>query len=132
MPQVSVVLRPLTWALVVSVNEPLAASGFGGHAGAAGGGLVAPRADESARGCVTYYPCDGSVPGREYTMKRALAVSTVVVLTSFGLASAASAEPNQPGQGESSTGRNEAGFGGGPHWPVLGGDSAPDPFDLFP
>ena len=53
MPQVSVVLRPLTWALVVSVNEPLAASGFGGHAGAAGGGLVAPRADESARGCVT-------------------------------------------------------------------------------
>src|SRR5918994_2951175 len=29
-------------------HEPLAASGFGGHAGAAGGGLVAPRADESA------------------------------------------------------------------------------------
>ena len=64
-------------------------------------------------------------------MKRALVVSTVVVLTSFGLASAASAEPNQPGQGESSTGRNEAGFGGGPHCHVLVVDSAQDQFDLI-
>jgi hypothetical protein len=64
-------------------------------------------------------------------MKRALVVSTVVVLTSFGLASAASADPNQPGQGESSTGRNEAGFGGGPHCHVLVVDSAQDQFDLI-
>ena len=64
-------------------------------------------------------------------MKRALVVSTVVVLTSFGLASAASADPNQPGQGESSTGRNAAGFGGGPHCHVLVVDSAQDQFDLI-
>jgi hypothetical protein len=64
-------------------------------------------------------------------MKRALMVSTVVVLTSFGLASAASADPNQPGQGESSTGRNAAGFGGGPHCHVLVVESAQDQFDLI-
>jgi hypothetical protein len=64
-------------------------------------------------------------------MKRALVVSTVVVLTTFGLASAASADPNQPGQGESSTGRNAAGFGGGPHCHVLVVDSAQDQFDLI-
>jgi len=64
-------------------------------------------------------------------MKRALVVSTVAVLTSFGLASAASADPNQPGQGERSTGRNAAGFGGGPHCHVLVVENAQDQFDLI-
>jgi hypothetical protein len=65
-------------------------------------------------------------------MKRAFVVAAVVVLTSFGLASAASAEPNQPGQGENSTGRNDAGFGGGPHCHVLVVEnSAQDQFDLI-
>ena len=64
-------------------------------------------------------------------MKRALVVATVAVATSFGLASAASAESNQPGQGETSTGRNDAGFGGGPHCHVLVVDSAQDWFDFI-
>jgi hypothetical protein len=64
-------------------------------------------------------------------MKRAFVVVAAAVLTSFGLVSAAAAEPNQPGQGESSTGRNEAGFGGGPHCHVLLVDSAQDRFDLI-
>lgn len=63
-------------------------------------------------------------------MKRALVV-VAVVLTSFGFASAASAEPNQPGQGDNSTGRNEAGFGGGPHCHVLMVDNAQGRFDLI-
>jgi hypothetical protein len=64
-------------------------------------------------------------------MKRAFVVAAVVVLTSVGLATGASAEPNQPGQGENSTGRNDAGFGGGPHCHVLVVDSAQDQFDLI-
>jgi hypothetical protein len=64
-------------------------------------------------------------------MKRTLVVAGIVMVTSVGLASAASAEPNQPGQGEESTGRNEAGFGGGPHCHVLVVDSAQDQFDLI-
>ena len=64
-------------------------------------------------------------------MKRAFVVAAVVVSTSFGFVSAASAEPNQPGQGENSTDRNAAGFGGGPHCHVLVVDSAQDQFDLI-
>jgi hypothetical protein len=64
-------------------------------------------------------------------MKRAFVVVALIVLMTFGLASAASAEPNQPGQGENSTGRNDAGFGGGPHCHVLVVDSAQDRFDLI-
>jgi hypothetical protein len=64
-------------------------------------------------------------------MKRAFLVAAVVTLTTFGLASAASAEPNQPGQGENSTGRNDSGFGGGPHCHVLAVASAQDQFDLI-
>ena len=64
-------------------------------------------------------------------MRRAFAVAAVAALTSLGLASAASAEPNQPGQGETSTGRNDAGFGGGPHCHVLVVDSAQDQFDFL-
>lgn len=63
-------------------------------------------------------------------MKRAFVVAAVI-LTSVGYASAASADPNQPGQGESSTGRNDAGFGGGPHCHVLVIDSAQERFDLI-
>jgi hypothetical protein len=64
-------------------------------------------------------------------MKRAFVLSAVAVLTSFGLASAASAEPNQPSEGEHSTVRNDAGFGGGPHCHVLLVDGAQDQFDLI-
>lgn len=63
-------------------------------------------------------------------MKRAFVVAAVI-LTSVGYASAASADPNQPGQGESSTGRNDAGFGGGPHCHVLVIDNAQERFDLI-
>jgi hypothetical protein len=69
-----------------------------------------------------------------YMMKRAFVV-VAVVLMSFGFASAASAEPTQPSQGDNSTGRNDAGFGGGPHCHVLVVDSAQDRFDhirVFP
>jgi hypothetical protein len=63
-------------------------------------------------------------------MKRVLVAAAVVVM-SFGFASAASADHNQPGQGETSTGRNDAGFGGGPHCHVLVVDSAQDQFDFI-
>ena len=63
-------------------------------------------------------------------MKRACVVAFVVV-ASFGFASAASAQTNQPGQGENSTGRNDAGFGGGPHCHVLAVDSAQEQFDFI-
>ncbi|HEX6238817.1 MAG: hypothetical protein ACLFXM_02325 [Acidimicrobiia bacterium] len=64
-------------------------------------------------------------------MKRTLAMSAVVALTSLGLASAASAQQNQPGNGEASTGRNDAGFGGGPHCHVLIVDNAQDQFEFI-
>jgi hypothetical protein len=64
-------------------------------------------------------------------MKRACVMAAVVALTTLGLASAASADPNQPSQGENSTGRNDAGFGGGPHCHVLVVESAQDRFDLI-
>jgi hypothetical protein len=67
-------------------------------------------------------------------MKRAFVVLVVATLTSLGMASMASAA-NQPSQGESSTGRNDAGFGGGPHCHVLVVDSAQSQFDnirVFP
>jgi hypothetical protein len=64
-------------------------------------------------------------------MKRAFVIAAVAAATSLGLASAASAEPNQPSAGENSTGRSEAGFGGGPHCHVLIVDSAQDRFDLI-
>jgi hypothetical protein len=66
-------------------------------------------------------------------MKRAFVVAAVAVLTSLGMASAASAapEPNQPSAGEHSTGRNDAGFGGGPHCHLLVVDSAQDRFDFI-
>ncbi|HLM65852.1 MAG TPA: hypothetical protein VK306_16265 [Acidimicrobiales bacterium] len=63
-------------------------------------------------------------------MKRAFVVLVVATLTSLGLVSTASAE-NQPSQGEHSTGRNDAGFGGGPHCHVLVVDSAQSQFDFI-
>jgi hypothetical protein len=68
-------------------------------------------------------------------MKRAFVGVAVAALTTVGLASAASAasaeEPNQPSAGEHSTGRNDAGFGGGPHCHLLVVDSAQDQFDFI-
>jgi hypothetical protein len=53
-------------------------------------------------------------------MRRTFIATAVATLTTFGVASTASAqEVNQPSQGEESTGRNEAGFGGGPHCHVM-------------
>jgi hypothetical protein len=60
---------------------------------------------------------------------RRIVVVLIIVLASLGLAPAAFAQ-TQPSQGESSTGRNEAGFGGGPHCHLLIVDSAQDNFVL--
>lgn len=51
-------------------------------------------------------------------MKRLLAALLVSVVALVGGTSLAGAA-NQPGQGERSTGRNDAGFGGGPHCHVI-------------
>ena len=64
-------------------------------------------------------------------MKRAFVVMVVATVTSLGLVSAASAEPNQPSEGENSTGRNDAGFGGGPHCHLLAVESAQGAFDFI-
>ena len=64
-------------------------------------------------------------------MKRTLVVIVVATVTSLGLVSTASAEPNQPSQGENSTGRNDAGFGGGPHCHLLAVESAQGAFDVI-
>ena len=63
-------------------------------------------------------------------MRRAFVVLVVAMLASLGTASMASAQ-NQPGQGENSTGRNDAGFGGGPHCHLLVVDSAQSQFDFI-
>ncbi len=60
-------------------------------------------------------------------MKRLLSALLVTVLTIVGSASMAAAA-NQPGQGERSTGRNEAGFGGGPHCHVVVVNEGHGPF----
>ena len=62
-------------------------------------------------------------------MKRLLCASLVTLLTLVGTASIGGAE-NQPGQGERSTGRNEAGFGGGPHCHVLVVNDGHGPFTI--
>jgi hypothetical protein len=56
-------------------------------------------------------------------------VLVVVVLALLGPAAGAWAATNQPSQGDQSTGRNDAGFGGGPHCHVLIVDSAQSQFD---
>lgn len=68
-------------------------------------------------------------------MRRTIVVPVVVALVLLAPASGAWAAQNQPSQGEHSTGRNEAGFGGGPHCHVLIVDSAQSQFDhirVFP
>lgn len=62
-------------------------------------------------------------------MKRLLVASLVTVLTLAGSTSMAAAG-NQPGEGERSTGRNEAGFGGGPHCHVLVANEGHGPFTI--
>lgn len=63
-------------------------------------------------------------------MRRMLLVMATVVLMVLGSASAAFAQ-NQPGEGENSTGRNDAGFGGGPHCHVLAVDNAGGNFEFI-
>ena len=65
-------------------------------------------------------------------MKRLLTATMVAALALVGSASMAGAA-NQPSQGEHSTGRNDAGFGGGPHCHVLvANDAAPFTIRVFP
>jgi hypothetical protein len=65
-------------------------------------------------------------------MKRAAMCLVVVILALLALAPGAWAEEqNQPGQGETSTGRNLAGFGGGPHCHVLVIESAQEQFTFI-
>jgi hypothetical protein len=64
-------------------------------------------------------------------MKRALVVLVVATLSSLGLVSTASADPNQPSEGENSVGRNDAGVGGGPHCHLLAVESAQGTFDFI-
>jgi hypothetical protein len=64
-------------------------------------------------------------------MKRTLIVLIVVALALLGPASGAWAAPSHPSQGDNSTGRNEAGFGGGPHCHVLIVDSARASFETI-
>ena len=52
-------------------------------------------------------------------MKRMLIAATTVALGALAVPSMAMADDNQPSQGEHSTGRNEQGFGGGPHCHLL-------------
>lgn len=65
-------------------------------------------------------------------MNRLLTALLVAVLALVGSASAAGAA-NQPGQGERSTGRNDAGFGGGPHCHILvANEAGPFTIRVFP
>ena len=53
-------------------------------------------------------------------MKRLLIAGTALALGAVAVPSSALAvDDNQPSQGENSTGRNDTGFGGGPHCHVL-------------
>ncbi|MET0904413.1 MAG: hypothetical protein ABWZ52_14345 [Acidimicrobiales bacterium] len=65
-------------------------------------------------------------------MKRMLTATIVGALALVGSVSTAGAA-NQPGQGEHSTVRNDAGFGGGPHCHILvANDAAPFTIRVFP
>jgi hypothetical protein len=63
-------------------------------------------------------------------MKRTVVVLVISALASLGPVPAAFAQTH-PSQGENSTGRNDAGFGGGPHCHVLVVDNAQDRFDAI-
>jgi len=62
-------------------------------------------------------------------MKRLLSALLVIVVALVGSTSLAAAT-NQPGQGEHSTGRNVAGFGGGPHCHVVVANEGHGPFTI--
>jgi hypothetical protein len=62
-------------------------------------------------------------------MKHLLSALLVTVVTLAGGTSMAGAA-NQPGEGERSTERNEAGFGGGPHCHVLVANEGHGPFTI--
>lgn len=62
-------------------------------------------------------------------MTRALVIVVTALLLTLGLAPIAWGA-NQPGNGQTSTGRNPAGFGGGPHCHVLTVDSAQQQFTI--
>jgi hypothetical protein len=52
-------------------------------------------------------------------MKRTLIAATTLAVGVIVAPAVASAQDDHPSQGENSTGRNEAGFGGGPHCHLL-------------
>ena len=67
-------------------------------------------------------------------MRRILLVMAIAALAVLGPVAGAWAQTH-PSQGEHSTGRNEAGFGGGPHCHLLAVESANGGFDntrVFP
>jgi hypothetical protein len=67
-------------------------------------------------------------------MKRTFVGSAVVAIT-LVVGPAVAGAANQPSQGEHSTGRNPAGFGGGPHCHVLSVEQANGHFEsirVFP
>jgi hypothetical protein len=63
-------------------------------------------------------------PTKEWTMKHMLIAATAVALGAIAAPSAVLAQDNQPGEGETSTGRNDEGFGGGPHCHLLAVEQA--------
>ena len=62
-------------------------------------------------------------------MIRVLVIVVAMLLLMIGLAPMAWGA-NQPGNGETSTDRDEAGFGGGPHCHVMTVDSAQEQFTI--
>ena len=61
-------------------------------------------------------------------LKYAVMAAAGLIAGASGLSSVAMAEDNQPSQGENSTGRNENGFGSGPHCHVLAVEQADGSF----
>jgi hypothetical protein len=57
-------------------------------------------------------------------MKRIWIAAATSIAVAFAAPGIALAEDNQPSEGENSTGRNEAGFGGGPHCHLLAVEEA--------
>jgi hypothetical protein len=57
-------------------------------------------------------------------MKHMLITAATLALGTIAAPSLVMAEDNQPSQGENSTGRNDEGFGGGPHCHLLAVEQA--------
>ncbi len=67
------------------------------------------------------------VPNRKWgnvALKHVVLAAAALTVGANALSSVAAAEDNQPSQGDSSTGRNDAGFGGGPHCHLLAVEQA--------